>query len=284
MKRIYYILGVLFGVFFFLGCFDDENIHAELEYGRVYDSTSSDPVIKYISKFYFDYDKEIIIDPDTADYVYNFQNKNDLRIVPLKQERRARALDVVKELFFNSYSAKTIKNYFPVNVLVADSILDYSGWNPKSVDTYSATNFIAFAIDEGKLDLTEEQKYDFSLQMHLEYISKFCVNNDMLDVPNAFYVVSEKLYDATDKVYATLEEAYNVGFVEIVKGGYWDPCPSKKEDLQQWLKFLLITPQVEIEEIIEKYTAIRIKYEELSTIVKEMGIDFNDLVYKKKIK
>ena len=129
--------------------------------------------------------------------------------------------------------------------------------------------------------MTEEQKYDFSLQMHLEYLSKFCVNNSMIDIPNTFYAVCEKLY-GTDKVYATLEEAYNVGFVEVVKGGYWYPCPSKKYDLQQWLKFLLITPQTEIKEITEKYTAMRIKYEELSTVIKEMGMDFSNLVYKKK--
>lgn len=280
MTKLYYLLGVLFGMFLLAGCFDEEDIHVDLEHGsRVYDSTSSDPVQKYLAEFYFDYGKEIILDPEVADYVYNFQNKNDVELVALNKEEWAQALDMVRELFLDSYSVKTKKDFFPVNLIIVDSIKDFSGLSPVMRDMFSSRNFAAFVMDEKKCEMTEEEKEDYSLQMHMAYLSEFCVNNERLLLKEAFYNVSAALYGLQD-AFPTIEEAYEVGFVQVVQGGWWYPCPSKLEDVEQWIEFLLTTPQEEINEIVEKYDAMRIKYQELLTALKEMGIDYANLVYK----
>lgn len=71
MKKI--IMFVLSGLLF-IGCYENETIHADyMEYGRIYDTTSTDPVLKYISQYYYKFGKLLIVDPDTADYIFNFQ-------------------------------------------------------------------------------------------------------------------------------------------------------------------------------------------------------------------
>ena len=72
MKKI--LMFLLCGLLF-IGCFDDETIHADyVAYGRVYDTTSTDPVVKYISQYYYKYNKIIILDPLPGDYMFNFQS------------------------------------------------------------------------------------------------------------------------------------------------------------------------------------------------------------------
>ena len=55
MKKI--IMFVLSGLLF-IGCYENETIHADyMEYGRIYDTTSTDPVLKYISQYYYNFGK-----------------------------------------------------------------------------------------------------------------------------------------------------------------------------------------------------------------------------------
>ena len=60
MKKI--IMFVLSGLLF-IGCYENETIHADyMEYGRIYDTTSTDPVLKYISQYYYKFGKLLIVD------------------------------------------------------------------------------------------------------------------------------------------------------------------------------------------------------------------------------
>lgn len=283
MKKYILLIMIICG-WYLGGCEKEDAIHVGLEYyGREYDSASSDPVLKYISLYYYKYGKTIILDPDTADYVFNFQSKNKLRIVAMEEARWEKSLEIVKELFLNPYSSKTIKDYFPFNLIIADSIWYTGGLNPAIKEFYSSVNFVAFALDKRKVVLSEDQKYDLSLKMHLTYLSSFCVDNGRWSgLPDAFYKVCEKNYSATDKVFATLEEAYAAGFTKIIKGGSWYPCPSKSEDLQLWVEFMLKTPEDEMTEIVNTYDAMKIKYNAIVEAFTEMGIDYKSLVYKKK--
>ena len=55
-KNILFFVILCMGVF--SGCFDEDNIHADLEtYWRDYDTLSNDPVLKYVSEYYYKYGK-----------------------------------------------------------------------------------------------------------------------------------------------------------------------------------------------------------------------------------
>ena len=72
MKK--YILLLLIAGGLLAGCFNEDDIHVEEQsYKRKYDTTSTDPVWKYVSEYYYKYGKLLITDPDSSDYLFNFQ-------------------------------------------------------------------------------------------------------------------------------------------------------------------------------------------------------------------
>ena len=64
MKK--YILLLLIAGGLLAGCFNEDDIHVEEQsYKRKYDTTSTDPVWKYVSEYYYKYGKLLITDPDS---------------------------------------------------------------------------------------------------------------------------------------------------------------------------------------------------------------------------
>ena len=62
MKK--YILLLLIAGGLLAGCFNEDDIHVEEQsYKRKYDTTSTDPVWKYVSEYYYKYGKLLITDP-----------------------------------------------------------------------------------------------------------------------------------------------------------------------------------------------------------------------------
>ena len=282
MMKAYYILSVMVGCFLFSSCFDEDPVYAELEHGRMYDTTSSDPVMKYISEYYFKYDKEIIFDPDTADYVFNFQSKNDLKLVQMDKERWGEGLEWVKTNFINYYTSETIMKSFPVFLLVVDTVY-YEDWSTlKPTNIYATRNMIAIAVDKGKLDLTGTAKKDLILSYHTSFIN-FCITYGRINI-DQFYVIGAKKYGQYEygKQY-TKEEAYAAGFLEVSVGkSFWDDeeytyFPSQSSDFEAFLNFLLTGSEEERIELMNTYVAIKTKFEVLINAFESGGIDYKKL-------
>ena len=163
MKKI--IMFVLSGLLV-IGCYENETIHADyMEYGRIYDTTSTDPVLKYISQYYYKFGKLLIVDPDTADYIFNFQSKYDVHIVPPKQEGNhiERGLELLKELFLNGYSDQVKQELFPYALIMADTI--ENTFKDEYVNIYTADRYIAFLVNDQILDRTEKGKEELSREL-----------------------------------------------------------------------------------------------------------------------
>ena len=284
MIKIYYILAFMLGSFLLTSCFDEDPIHAELEHGkRTYDMTSSDPVIKYISEYYFKYDKEIIFDPDTADYVFNFQEKNDLRLVQLDKSRWEEGLEWLKVNFLNYYTPETIKKSFPQSLIVADTV-HYLNWSSfVAKDLYVSRNMIAFAFDKGKKNLTGTAKKNLVMSYHTNFIN-FCITYERIVIGNQFYEIGSKKYGQYEygKQY-TQEEAYVAGFVKVSVGkSFWTDeeytyFPSQADDFSNFLNFLLTGEEDEITRVINTHSAMKIKYDALVSALESGGINYKML-------
>ena len=284
MKK--YILALLLGVGIW-SCYQEDDIHvAEQVYRRTYDTTTTDPVLKYVSRYYFDCGRVFIVDPDTADYVYNLQNKNEYRLVRLPQDEEylMKAIELTEELFLNAYSVDARKKCFPFSVIIADSIWDETGYTIAiSQSTVMSGSLFAIALPASMFELTEAEKEDRSREIHLAFL-KGSINQGRIEVPYEFYASTRQLYGEEvdlDGGYLSQEKVYELGFVYI--DDWWMEYPmSYVEDAGYFIEFLLETPQEEIDEIRATYPLLKERLDVIVSMLESYGIDYKNLGYKAK--
>lgn len=306
MKK-YLLLFVLFGEFLMSACFNEDEIHAELgTYKRDYDTTSTDPVWKYVSQYYYKFAKMIIVDPDSSDYLFNFQYKHDVYMVKPSQEPEhlLKVLTFMKEMFLDGYSDDVKKNLFPYAILFADTIKNT--YKNEYVDIYTTTYYIAFSVDDKKLNMSEEEKVKLSMQWNNKFLS-YCTEKIGWTVPEEFYLYSDAEYGKKENwllVFCPYEEgkADEPGDINLVweKGypiGKWDwnydlngekvwgysLSSSREGYLNKFFEFLFTTPQETIDKAIADHEKLRKAHDILDQALKDdFGINYRTMVYKAK--
>lgn len=302
MKKIWTLL--LCGLLF-IGCFDDENIHAEyVDYGRIYDTTSTDPVMKYISQYYYKYDKFLIVDPDTADYMFNFQSKNRVYIVKPKQETESllKRLKFLEEIFLLGYNDDVKKNLFPNTIMLADTIYNLN--KEEYVDMYLTGGYIAFRVNDATLNMSEAEKVELSRRWNKEFLD-YCTKKIGWTVPEEFYLYRtddeyrEKknwwipIPGATEDEPADINIVWERGYPVGTWYAQFDPWPdkvwgymvpsSREQYLTKFYEFLFTTPQEIIDKAISDHVKLKKPHDVLDQALKDdFGIDYRTMVYKAK--
>lgn len=292
MKKIVFILLLLM----FIGCEKDVQYDAPLgKYKRSYDVNSSDPVLRKISEYNAKYDKHIIVDPDSSDYMYNFMVKNKLRIVMPEQtqEHLLYGINMLEELFLNGYGDETRKKFFPYSLIIGDSIISSAGWSPADVESFTSRNFFALNVGGKTKGLTEQKKKELSIRLHLLFFNNYLiVYRPEFDLTNFYKICSN--YGETvnngkndpDDPKITQEQIYARGFIKGTEFGQYRPTmlPDKTVHAQQWLEFLLSRDPAEIQKIISEYDLMKRNHDELVRVLnKDLGIDYTKLSYKPKV-
>lgn len=301
MKKI---LIFLWWGLFLCGCYDNETIHADyIEYGRNYDTTSTDPVVKQISQYYYKYGKIIITDPDTADYMFNFQMKNDVHIVEPRQDQEhlLKGLQFLNELFLNGYSDRVKKEYFPYSIILADTI--ENTYTDEFVDMYTASHYIAFLVNDEMLNKSEEEKVAISMAWNNTFL-KYCTDKIGWTVPEEFYLYSEAEYgkrenwwfvfpDGTKDTPGDINLVWEKGYPSGKWDWNYDPYPdvawgyslpsSRAGYLSKFFEFLFTTPQETIDKAIADHEKLRKAHDVLDQALKDdFGIDYRTMMYKAK--
>lgn len=284
-------------------CFDEDNIHVEEQsYKRVYDTMSTDPVVKYVSQYYYKYGKLFITDPDTSDYLFNFQWKNRLwlKTPEQSQEHLLAGIKFFEEVFSNSFTDDFKKEYFPFCIFLADSVVFTGGlsskWEPQTM--YIVETQISFLISEHTLNLSEKEKEDLSFKWLMDFLVKYCteIRNRGLNVDNDFYNTSKEYYgrykDYDGDAPLPKEEWYQRGFLSISDSGYYnfwgDPYwytdfPSYPDtDLSLFLKTMCTMDHDELLQIVDEYPKVKIRYECVKKALEEIGMDYRNMGYKAK--
>lgn len=296
MKKIWMFL---FCSLLLVSCFEDQDISADyVEYGRHYDVNSPDPVVRYISQYYEKYGKIIITDPDTADYMFNFQNKHDVFIQKPRSEEDhlVQGLKLLEELFLNSYNDEVKKNIFPYALILADSIKNTANVVHKYEDIYLTANYIAFLVNDEILSKTEEEKVTLSRKWNNDFL-EYCIAKIGWTAPEDFYLyrtdgeykdnwlitgvekgdmdaVYEKGYPIGEWTYTWKDGKRVEGYAVSSKRSYY---------LDDFIKFLLSTPQETIDALIAKHARLKQSHDLLDNSLKEnFGIDYRTMVYKAK--
>lgn len=304
MKKIITFLGI--GLLL-AGCFEEETIHADyVDYGRGYDTTSTNPTWKYVSQYYYKYGKEIILNAEPSDYMFNFQSKNEVRIVPPRQdeEHLANVLQFIREMFLDGYGEQVKKEIFPHAIILGDSIINTSSEPYRSVDIYTASSYVAFSVNDETLSLTETEKAELSKSWNITFLN-YCMNQIGWTVPEEFYLYSTDdeyglkenwwipIEGATeDSEPAPMDVVWEKGYPQgtwTSYGGWFDPleygysvASSRSSYLEQFIDFLLSTPQETIDAAIAKHEKLRNAHDILDEALKEdFGIDYRTMGYAK---
>lgn len=304
MKKFVCFLGI--GLLL-AGCFEENAIHADyVDYGRGYDTTLTNPVWKYVSQYYYKYGKEIILNPDTSDYMFNFQAKNDVHIVPPRQDEGhlAEALQFVRDLFLDGYSDDVKEKMFPYAIILGDSITNTSRQPYVEENVYTASSYVAFLVNDGMLGKTEEEKAELSKQWNVTFLN-YCMNKVGWTAPESFYLYpTDEEYGLRENWWVPVEgatEDSEPAPMDIIweKGypqGIWtwqyaeewtDPneygysvSSSRSGYLESFIDFLFSTPQEVIDGAIAKHEKLRHAHDVLDNALKEdFGIDYRLVGY-----
>ena len=305
MKIIYCFWIFLSGALL-LGCYNEDDLHVgEQHYKRVYDTTSSDPVWKYVSQYYYKYGKLLITDPDSSDYVFNFDSKYALWLQKPNQDKAhlQKSLQFIKEVFLDGYSDECKRELFPFKVILADSIV-YIGstepgkeWQPR--DIYVTDNHISFSVSEHTLNLSEEEKEELSSEWNGKFLNDYLKGKTGWSVPEEFYLYAtdsefssnfkHEIYPYTEEDYWALGYAKAKDFETYGQGsdGEWGFIPvgfqvasSRASYLEQFIEFLFTTPQTTMQRALQ-FEKFKKAHDILDQSLKaDLEIDYRNIGYK----
>ena len=266
MKSYQFILIILLGLSLYNCDKEDDIIVDEVPYKRVhmYDTNSSNKVIKFISQYYYTYDHFLITDPDSSDYLYNFSSKNELlEITPPEQDEEHlwKGIEFLKELLLDFYSTDFIKSHFPYSIILVDEMADPVFGLP--ANCYTGRYFCCVTIQDMD-NMSPEEKAFYSAELHEAiWFQIGLYEENFLDLPDGFFTISFEYYNYNN-LFALWprEQHYKIGIARN-KLEQWEATwlPTKGEDVGTWIRFLIETPDDEILEIINTYEAMRTKYE-----------------------
>lgn len=290
MKSYQFIILILASIFL-CNCYKEDDITAEIvPYKReqMYDTNSSDPVLKFVSQYYYRYGHLFITDPDSSDYLFNFGTlKNDdieLTLPEQEQEHLLQGIQMVKTLLLDSYNTEFIKKCFPYSIILVDNIvtMDIFTGGDLTLYYYQGLYYCYFTIQDIQ-NMNIEEKKDVAANLN-EYIWTYIgTYEDVLSLPAEFYKFGEGLYGTPYEDMLTDDALYGKGFTDNAYLGELSMLllvyPTKGQDIGKWIKFLIRTPDEEIERLVNKYEAMRVKYDYLTKALKEMGIDYKKLRY-----
>ena len=282
------------------GCWNEDAIHVdEGSYKRAYDTTSVDPVFKFASQYYYKYGKLLITDPDSSDYLFNFQTKHQLLLRAPEQSRMhlSEALDFFRKMFLNGYSDEMIKNYFPYKILLADTVC-YTGSGKDYRNIFLTEYHVSFLVNEEMLKKSEEEKSTLSREWNYKFLAEYMAKYKGWKVDEDFYLyptdglfyknfkyltdeewTEENFWElgyASGKIYESYAQKPEGGW-GFIKVGY-QFAASKAGYLESFIRFLYSNPEETIARAC-KHAKFKKAYDVLVAALEEMGIDYRKIGY-----
>lgn len=293
-----YLALVLLLCSFMISCYDDDNIIPEPT-KPYYDITDdpSDPVQHYRYEFYKKYNSIIVTDVSVADYRYNFKSVNQFRMVPLVQDEELimKGIKFFEDNFINIFPEGYFDEHpLPVNIILADSIFKAGSGEYNYILSSCSKNYLAIGgIREGFDELSDKEKKAIKGAVFARYFRDYDDGGKKLfDVPKSFYEVSDDFYGngviSIEGFMATKESIdwYKYGLIS------WDPgsvvslpwmemfmAPYEKVDYFQWLNFISVTGEEELQDILSEYPLMKEKFDILDAAVRDgLGMSIKELL------
>ena len=227
---IYILLGV-----FLSSCYKEENIEGEEDEPKYKVEDSEDPLDHFIYGFYHDYGVFILYDYEEVDYRWNMSTVLDVELI--KQTDKVtlnEGLAYLDNVLFQYYTDDFKKHYFPFKILLPiPTLIGASRWRGK---------------------------------VQAAFWANFLYNNEMMDLPEAFWNISEDYYGGNLKL-VDGNSGLKPDEIDMKKYGFWDRdrtadngtnycmAPNKTLDINQFIDMVTTHTTAEMEALIAPYTS-----------------------------
>jgi hypothetical protein len=284
MKKIFFIIAL--AAILFNSCYKEDSITTEIGKPKFIIEDSEDEGLHLRYEFFKNTGVYILYEYDTTDYAWDISTiSKNILVIPQNHDLLLKSIKYLEKTLTSHYSNEFMQKYFPLNILLSDSISHSQYRTPLFKDRACVTgrNYMGIGfLRENILDkiMSYPQILD-SLKGEINgrlwaYI--ICANN-LIEIPESFYQVSVDYYDAS---FSGEEEKDNEGYVQSF--GFWGydqenlgnmyMAPSRERDIYDFVSRMTSKSEAEMETLINKSDKLKIKYTLLRTAIKEKtGVD-----------
>lgn len=263
-------------------CYKEDPIHSERGEIPYKIEDSDNPAIHYIYEYNQKTGVYILTDYSDVDFKWNVGSVSNNDLVRIKDGVLDDAIEYLKAVLTEVYPEEFAKKYFPLKILLADSVsVSVGGTDDDLVG--SGRNYIAI----GKLRKGEITKDEVQLSEDRGLISgylwgKIIYSNNLMTIPEGFFSPSEQYYGVSFEMdeYKEFREDPNyprkIGFWRYHPKSKWYPHynPTREEDISDFVQMIVTHSAAQMQELMAGFENLRIKYDILIKTVKEnSGVD-----------
>ena len=194
-------------------------------------------------------------------------------------------LAYLDNVLFQYYTDDFKKHYFPFKILLADSVqvLKNGVWYPDEPAT-AGLSFLG-RIRNGIGEIPADSLFELRGKVQAAFWANFLYNNEMMDLPEAFWNISEDYYGGNLKL-VDGNSGLKPDEIDMKKYGFWDRdrtadngtnycmAPNKTLDINQFIDMVTTHTTAEMEALIAPYDRLKDKYHLLVNQLKEVyGVD-----------
>lgn len=261
-------------------CYKEAAIHSDKGEVPYKIEDSSDPAKHYIYQYNQSTGVYILSDYSDVDYSWNISAVSENELVRMDEDVLTDAVEYVKQVLTEVYPEEFAKKYFPIKVLLADSVSYYSNGNFCD-DEITAYGRSYLAI--GRLGKEDFPKSAEEIKEARGYVSgnlwgNIIYNNGLISIPDGFFSPTEDYYGqyvgdndgAEDPDYQK-----TLGFWEYDPAAFYDhTIPDQAGDVADYVRYIVTHSSAEMQALMAGYDTMKIKYNILVKAVKdECGID-----------
>lgn len=280
MKNLKYLY-ILLAVISLSGCYSKEELTSELGKPKHEIKDSSDPIDHFIYNFYTNTGVSILYDFEELDYKWNLNSTDYSPYDVVKQSNReylSKGMDYLNRVLFDYYDAAFAKKYFPIYILVCDSLTKSP--SKANIVTVSGRNHMIISGINSNLDnLTSSDLNSLKGEINGNLWGNNIYANALMEFPQPFFAPCEEYYGYK------IGTKYDDPPFDAKKLGFWDKdasnstastfmAPRQATDIAQFVKEITSSTREEMLAKMEGYPILYNKYIVLTNFFKEKyGID-----------
>jgi hypothetical protein len=270
---------------FFTACYDSDDISSELgDINAEVPMDSSNPVDHYIYEFYTKYKSVILYDYEEPFYNWDFNTIKGLEHhLQTDKEVLAKALDYSEEVFFDIYDDEFKKKYFPLRILLSDSI-NKPGDGLKDILSESSTAYVSIgSIRNEYLDaLTDDKRLAAKTAINKSLWLGYIKMNNYYEIPESFKDLGRQYINVNLKTLPENEDTdvdmCKYGFWvnrngDQISGNGWSP-QDYEDDFVTFLEFIISNKKSDLQDRLNENALLNEKYEIVIDYIK-LTFDFD---------
>lgn len=259
---------------------------------------SDDPAQHYLYEYCQNTGVYILSEYNDVDYKWDVNSESNYTLARIEPSVLGDAIEYLKEVLTEVYSAEFAKKYFPFKILIAGTISNSMLFNDESDDMTCGYGRSYIAIGQLRPEIlstqTPAQKLTKLGKISGVLWGNFIYTNNLITIPDVFFTQSEQYYEVNLKNYVEENESEDISIEETAKDiiksfGMWKydesdtefypyMAPDEAGDVAGFVEMILTHTAEEMQAEMEGYDILLIKYNALISAVKEAcGIDLQAL-------